>query len=171
MSLDEAAFKGIYRPELINTKEKYLDSSIEYHWEKEFIIQAYELGEIPVYIYQRLNESDTLFKINSLTLIVKNIPKPAIENIKEFNDILNTNQLKANYDADFLEGKNYFSVNNYTFSAFNKRGKLLFSQECYGADFTLEIIKCVSNPEVESVRFEQIVSKGFKFEDIYLTRK
>ena len=143
---------------------------MNYHWEKEYVLQAYEVGEIPVTICQRLKNTDTLFKINTLNLIIKNIPEPYIDSLKSFQGILKCKELTSIYDSDFKEGRYIFRINNYTFSAFNKRGKLIFNQECYGAEITEEIKKCIQDTETSSVRFENIRSKNFVFNNFEIVK-
>jgi len=169
-TLDEAAFMKIYHPEKEDLSERYIDTSLSYHWEKEYLIQALEVGEVEITICQRLKNTDTLFKINTLNLIVKNIPEPYIDSLKSFQDILKCKELTSIYDSDFKEGKYIFRINNYTFSAFNKRGKLIFKQECYGAEITEEIKKCIQDTETLSVRFENIRSKNFVFNNFEIVK-
>jgi hypothetical protein len=169
-TLDEAAFMKIYNPEKEILSERFIDTSLNYHWEKEYVIQAYEVGEIPVTICFRLKNTDTLFKINTLNLIVKNKPDPSIDSLKTFQDLLKTNALTCVYDADFKEGRNLFNVSDYSFSAFNKKGKLLFKQDCYGADFTPELKKCVESEEISKIRFENIRSRAYLYKDFEVIR-
>lgn len=169
-TLEDAAYLKIYNPEKTVLSEKYIDTSLQYHWEKEYVIQAYETGEIPVTICRRLKDTDTLFKINTLNLIIKNIPEPQIDSLKTFQDLMKCKELTCVYDSDFKEGKNNFRINDYTFSAFNKRGKLLFIQECYGAEITQEIKKCLQDAETSSVKFENIRSKNYVYKDFIIVR-
>lgn len=169
-TLEDAAYLKIYNPEKKLLSERYIDTSLNYHWEKEYVLQAYEVGEIPVTICQRLKNTDTLFKINTLNLIIKNIPEPHLDSLKSFQDILKCKELTCFYDSDFKEGRYIFRINNYTFSAFNKRGKLIFNQECYGAEITEEIKKCIQDTETSSVRFENIRSKNFVFKNFEIVK-
>jgi hypothetical protein len=169
-TLDEAAFMKIYNPEKSVLSERYLDSSLSYHWEKEYVIQAYEVGEIPITICQRWKNTDTLFKINTLNLIIKNIPEPHLDSLKSFQDILKCKELTCVYDSDFKEGRYIFGISDYSFSAFNKRGKLIFKQECYGAEITKEIKKCIQEPEISIVKFENIRSKNFIYKDLEIVK-
>lgn len=169
-TLDDAAYLKIYNPEKTVLSERYIDTSLEYHWEKEYVIQAYEVGEIPVTICRRLKETDTLYKINTLNLIVKNIPEPHIDSLKSFQDVLKCKELTSVYDSDFKEGRYVFGISDYSFSAFNKRGKLIFKQECYGSEITQEIKKCVQNEETSSIKFENIRSKNFIFKDFEIVK-
>ena len=169
-TLDEAAFLKIYNPEKTSLQERYLDTSLTYHWEKEYVIQAYEVGEILVTICHRWKNSDTLYKINTLNLVIRNQPEPAIDSLKSFRDVLKSTALIPIFDPDFKEGKNLFSVNAFTFSAFNKRGKLIFKQECYGGEITQEIKKCLEDIETTKVHFENIHSKNFNYKDFIIIR-
>jgi hypothetical protein len=105
-----------------------------------------------------------------LNLIIKNIPEPHLDSLKSFQDILKCNELTFIYDSDFKEGRYVFGISDYSFSAFNKRGKLIFKQECYGSEITPEIKKCIQNEETTSVRFENIRSKNFVYKDFEIVK-
>jgi len=169
-TLDDAAYLKIYNPEKTVLSERYIDTSLNYHWEKEYVIQAYEVGEIAVTICQRWKNTDTLFKINTLNLIIKNIPEPHIDSLKSIKDVLKCKELTPIYDIDFKEGRYFFGINDYSFSAFNKRGKLIFKQDCYGAEITEEIKKCIQDAEISTIRFENIRSKNFVFQNVEIVK-
>lgn len=163
-----AKAKGAFVSSGKNEQEMYLDTNGIY-WEKEYSISSSIAQKISFSVYKRINDS-TIELYNSFELYFKHVPIPTFT-VESLQDLKTGFELSPNYNTDFRKGNEWYMIQSFAFTTYDKKDRILFSQKCIGNFITPEMHAALENSKLHYVLLSDIQALKYEFNSVKLFKK
>lgn len=162
-TLETAKKRGAYWPEKEKLSERYLDTNGVY-WEKEYKLLTKVAKQLNITIYHYVN--DTSAKLyNSITLYAEHIILPELL-ITDINQLKNSKILDPTHGMDFKQANDWYGIKQFTFTAFDKKDKILYNQTCFGNFITPEMRLSLEYKKLRYIVLSDIKSEKRIYDNI-----